>query len=97
MILYCKRRNLRHVTTFSIENKNLKEGNNLNDNKTTMFLKNKLLLGSYLAGLVEGDGCIYVPSTLRNSKGKKVYPNIKVVFHINDKPFALLLQQHLAW
>ena len=27
-------------------------------------------LGSYLAGLIEGDGSIIVPKTIRNQKGK---------------------------
>jgi len=29
------------------------------------------LLGHYLAGLIEGDGSIIVPKTIRNQKGKK--------------------------
>ena len=28
------------------------------------------LLGHYLAGLIEGDGSIIVPKTIRNQKGK---------------------------
>ena len=28
------------------------------------------LLGGYLAGLIEGDGSIIVPKTIRNQKGK---------------------------
>jgi hypothetical protein len=30
----------------------------------------KKLLGGYLAGLIEGDGSIIVPKTIRNQKGK---------------------------
>ena len=33
-------------------------------------------LGSYLAGLIEGDGSIIVPKTIRNQKGKMLYPSI---------------------
>lgn len=29
------------------------------------------LLGHYLAGLIEGDGSIIVPKTIRNQKGKR--------------------------
>jgi len=50
-------------------------------------------LGPYLAGLIEG---IIIPPTLRNAKGKRVYPYIKVVFHINDYPLAQHLQQNLG-
>lgn len=32
------------------------------------------LLGHYLAGLIEGDGSIIVPKTIRNQKGKLLYP-----------------------
>jgi hypothetical protein len=44
-------------------------------------------LGSYLAGLIEGDGSIYVPDQQSN---KKKYPNarIKIVFNIKDEPLA---------
>ncbi|KAF2135062.1 uncharacterized protein K452DRAFT_261118, partial [Aplosporella prunicola CBS 121167] len=32
---------------------------------------NDNLLGHYLAGLIEGDGSIIVPKTIRNQKGKR--------------------------
>jgi hypothetical protein len=35
----------------------------------------------YLAGLIEGDGAIIVPSNIRSPKGKLNYPSIQVVFH----------------
>ena len=41
-------------------------------------------LGPYLAGLIEGDGHIYVPSEKRNSKGKKNFPHIEIAFDIKD-------------
>jgi hypothetical protein len=34
---------------------------------------NNNLLGHYLAGLIEGDGSIIVPKTIRNQKGKLLY------------------------
>jgi hypothetical protein len=43
-------------------------------------------LGPYLAGLIEGDGHIYTPSTYRNLKGKKNIPYIEICFDINDLP-----------
>ena len=36
------------------------------------FIKRKTMLGYYLAGLIEGDGSIIVPKTIRNQKGKNV-------------------------
>lgn len=56
-----------------------------------MYLKNKLNkknLGAYLAGLIEGDGTIFVPLTFRNKKNKINYPYIKICFNIKDKPLA---------
>lgn len=55
--------------------------------------KRDKLLGGYLAGLIEGDGTIIVPNTTRNSKGKLLYPSIKIVFFKKkmDLPLALLI------
>jgi len=50
----------------------------------TNYCKNNL--GPYLAGLIEGDGHIYVPSTYRNLKGKKNVPSIEICFDIKDLP-----------
>jgi len=48
-------------------------------------------LGHYLAGLIEGDGSIIVPSRIRSPKGKLYYPSIQVVFHLKDLPLALTI------
>jgi hypothetical protein len=48
-------------------------------------------LGHYLAGLIEGDGTIIVPSRIRSPKGKLYYPSIQVVFHLKDLPLALTI------
>lgn len=48
-------------------------------------------IGSYLAGLIEGDGTIFVPKVYRNKKNKINYPYIKICFDIKDKPLALKL------
>jgi len=42
-------------------------------------------LGPYLAGLIEGDGHIYVPDTLYNDKGNRRYCFIRIVFTKPDK------------
>ena len=46
------------------------------------------LLGHYLAGLIEGDGSIIVPKTIRNQKGKLLYPVVKITFVGKDAPLA---------
>ena len=61
----------------------LSPGNNLINKK----------LGSYLAGLIEGDGAIVVPKTIRNQKGKMLYPVVKIVFVKKDVPLALKIQE----
>lgn len=61
---------------------------------------NKILfksnLGSYLAGLIEGDGTIIVPKTIRSEKGKLNYPSIQIVFHLKDLPLAMIIQKELG-
>jgi len=37
---------------------------------SSSYDSSKKLLGGYLAGLIEGDGSIIVPKTIRNQKGK---------------------------
>jgi LAGLIDADG endonuclease len=45
-------------------------------------------LGSYIAGLIEGDGCIKVPSTAISLSGKLRYPAITIAFAYKDKPLS---------
>lgn len=45
---------------------------------------------SYLAGVIEGDGCIYLP---KNSKG---IASISIIFDSKDLPLALLIQKSLT-
>jgi hypothetical protein len=46
-------------------------------------------LGPYLAGLIESDGNIYVPTTARSlTTGKVNYPAISIVFPVSDIPLA---------
>jgi hypothetical protein len=44
---------------------------------------------SYLAGLIEGDGTIYIPKRKRNEKNKLLYPYIQICFHTKDLPLGL--------
>ena len=43
-------------------------------------------LAPYLAGLIEGDGCIIVHD--KNTKAKKYRPKIIITFNLTDKPLA---------
>uniref|UniRef100_UPI00226CCE55 LAGLIDADG endonuclease n=1 Tax=Cutaneotrichosporon cutaneum TaxID=5554 RepID=UPI00226CCE55 len=49
------------------------------------------LTPEYIAGLIEGDGSLITPK-IRDGKGKKRYPSIKIVFAIKDLPLALYIQ-----
>jgi hypothetical protein len=51
--------------------------------------------GTYLTGLIEGDGTIIVPKTERSVKGKINYPSIQIIFHLKDLPLALMIQKEL--
>jgi hypothetical protein len=53
-------------------------------------------LGSYLAGLIEGDGTIIIPSTERSSKGKLNYPSIQIVFQTKDFPLITLICRNIG-
>lgn len=55
----------------------------------------KSLLGHYLAGLIEGDGSIIVPKTIRNQKGKLLYPVVKITFVKKDEPLANKIKEVL--
>lgn len=60
--------------------------------KNTLYNNN---LGSYLAGLIEGDGIIYIPKLERNNNNKLMYPSIQIVFHLKDLSLALIIQKEL--
>lgn len=47
-----------------------------------------LELGHYLAGLIEGDGCIIVPKEVRSKKGNLNYPSIQISFNEKDLDLA---------
>ena len=56
----------------------------------------KELFGSYLAGLYEGDGHIWIPS-LETLKKKKHNPRFCITFHIKDLPLAKKIQSIIGY
>ena len=60
-------------------------------NKTNYMYSTNSQLGFYLAGLIEGDGNIWTPKTLKSTKGHINNPQIAFTFHLKEKPvFAKL-------
>jgi len=57
--------------------------------------ENNSMLAHYLAGLIEGDGSIIVPRTVRNQKGKLLYPIVKITFVDKDAPLANKIKETL--
>lgn len=55
-----------------------------------------LPFSSYLAGLIEGDGTIIVPKSIRSPKGVLNYASVQIVFHLKDLPLALIIQKVLG-
>jgi hypothetical protein len=51
---------------------------------------------TYLAGLIEGDGTIVVPKSIRSPKGVLNYASVQIVFHLKDLPLALMIQKVLG-
>jgi hypothetical protein len=75
------------VTSFQVKhltNSTLNKNSNFNN------------LGSYLAGLIEGDGHIFVPNNNRYPKDKLNYPCINIVFNLRDFPLGQLIQKELG-
>jgi hypothetical protein len=48
------------------------------------------LFCSYITGLIEGDGTIIVPKTVRSPSGQANYGSIEIVFDARDLPLAVL-------
>ncbi len=68
--------------------------------KSELSIGNKYSLYSvnfsyYLTGLIEGDGTIIVPKTIR-TKNRLNYPCIQIVFNLHDLPLALLINKELS-
>lgn len=67
----------------------------IHTNNDSKYL-NKSLFSSYFTGLLEGDGTMVTPKTLKSPKGKLNYPAIQIVFHLKDLPLALFVQKELG-
>ena len=67
---------------------------------TTAFVpllsKENNKLDFYLAGLIEGDGSIKLPKTVKSEKGKILYPSITITFASKDLPLAQFLSPILS-
>ena len=63
--------------------------------KSSQLINNKSF-NSYLAGLIESDGCIFVPKNSRNSKDKLNYPFISICFHKDDLPLLKKIQTKIG-
>ena len=54
---------------------------------------NSSQLGSYVAGLWEGDGHLWIPKTSRAPSGKLYYPHFSITFHEWDYPLIVTLKE----
>jgi len=66
-------------------------------NKTPFIEGHNKNFNYYLAGLIEGDGSINVPTLLRDKKGRLTYPSIQIVFGLMDLPLAIMVQKVLGF
>lgn len=60
------------------------------------IFRNKDLFAYYFTGLIEGDGSIITPKTLKSISGKTNYPSIQITFVLKDLPLALIIQKTLG-
>lgn len=60
-----------------------------------LSINSNRILRTYLTGLIEGDGLIIVPSSLRNSKGRKQAVHVEIEFAIEDFLLTKKLQEVL--
>jgi len=66
-------------------NKNNNISKSLPDINTYLYSSSQL--GFYIAGLIEGDGNIWTPKTLRSCKGRINNPEITFTFHKKERTF----------
>ena len=58
--------------------------------------QNEKEFGHYLAGYIEGDGTIRIPSSLKTPSGSKKVCSFQIVFHISDLEFAKFLRKRIG-
>jgi hypothetical protein len=63
---------------------------------TNLNISQSNKLGYYLAGLIEGDGYIFIPNNVRDDKNRLICPSIQLVFHSKDIPLAFILQSKIG-
>lgn len=80
----------------SISNNFINPNIQVNNYSTQSGSSNNNQLGHYLAGLIEGDGSIIVPTKEKTLSGKTTHPVIRIVFTLSDLPLAEKLQQVLG-
>jgi len=91
--IYIKFKNYYYSLNFYINNKKLNRilrDHTLEVNETiTTENEDNIKFSSYLAGLIEGDGCIYIAKNKNASM-------IVITFHSKDIPLALIIQKNLG-
>lgn len=60
-----------------------------------MIVKNNSQLGYYLAGLIEGDGCIWTSKEPVSPFGRVHNPRIVFTFHTSEKPVFMYMKKHI--
>ena len=56
-----------------------------------------IMFSNYLAGIIEGDGTIIVPTRERSNTFKKISASVQICFHLKDLPLALVIQERLGF
>lgn len=68
-----------------------------NKYKNQIITLNKINnFGSYLAGLIEGEGSFYIPDNIRNNKGKLNQASIEIVFTKYDLSLANVIIKQIG-
>lgn len=62
-----------------------------------MKFKSDYDFNCWLTGLIEGNGTIIVPSSLRDTKNKLLYPHIRIAFHKKDTNLAYKIKDILGY